>query len=333
MQDIANEMIAYLDYINVDEFSLRAREDGGFELSASFGYASRYGYHKPEVVLFQDIQSRLKNPRSRVSSLREKFEKFKNDTIRYAGFTIDYASKKYHMTDKKASLANFNEFLKDYYEDDATSVGTSQGSSVDDLTNTMGRIDLSGAGAPSAEQERQDAMKHPFIEEKLADFSDIFGNKREQPDGKFKGEEFLQATGLKEHGVYGEKHHSAKLKSAEATAIRVAYWSKAKTQIELAEQYHMKTAGINHVLTRYSWKHLPQVEGEPDEVFNAPNHHERVIRKLAQQYGVEPIRNKIGRLRLPDELIKRLKAEKQAQPKVEKTTTAKKSKKTKESKE
>jgi hypothetical protein len=328
MQDIANEYVAFLDYIGKGNgVELIAREDGGFNVRNGILYQKEIN----DVVvrdLSSSIVERLKNPKSRVSTLRQQLEKFKKQSYYLGGFER-YDFKGTTQTRPAKTEKGFNEFLEDYYEDDATSTGTSQGSSVDDLTNTMGRMDLSGGGFPSVEQERQDAMRRPFIQENIADYSDIFRGKGEEGEGHVG--DFLQVTGLGEHKVYGEQVKNSKLTEAQVNQIRLLHFRDKVQGTDIAKEFKVRTSNISIILSRKTWKHLPQVEGEPDKIFNQPNIQEMRVMKLAKEYGVEPVRNKIGRLALPQGLVRKLKAEKQAtEPVVEKTTKAKKSKKTKQ---
>jgi hypothetical protein len=265
-------------------------------------YQDRRGIHKELQDQLSDITHKLRNTKSRVSSLREKLDKFEKDAIHTAFDRATYKGRDFNTPRVRKTLEQF----KDYYDkDDASSTGTSQGSSVDDLTNQMGRIDLSPAGA-SVEDQRQLAMKRPFIEEKVADFSDVFHEGKDAPK---KGYEGLEATGMKEHLVFGEKHYKAKLTGAEATQIRTRYFA-GERPVDLHKEYKVALTTVNQIVSRNTWKHLPQVPGEPDEYLARPNQQEQTVLKIAKQYGVEPVRNKIGRLALPPELIKRLRKEK-----------------------
>jgi hypothetical protein len=318
MEDIANELVAYMDFLGY-ESTLDARDNGGFifheKKFSDLGLPaqSQRGIHKELREQLDEIKHKLLNPKSRISTLREKFEKFKKDALHTSFDPSAFKNGEFvKKREDRKTLEQFKKYLKDYY-DDASSTGTSQGSSIDELTNTMGRIDLSPAGAPSVEEERQLAMKRPFIEEKIVDYSDIF-NERTDTRKKYYGG--LEATGMKEHIQYGETHTLAKLTNDLATELRTKYFSGGASQKTLAEVYKVALPTVEAVIQRKTWKHLPQVPGESDENFNKPNSQERKVIKLAKQYGVEPIRNKIGRLALPPDLIKRLrKAEKKKESK------------------
>jgi hypothetical protein len=312
MEDIANELVAYMDFLGY-KTTLDAKESGGFDFRAvnfsDFGLPAQSirGIHKDLRDQLNEITQKLKNPKSRLSTLREKLDKFEKDALHTSFDPTDFQMFKVtkKIEDRK-TLEQFKEFLKDYYEkDDATSTGTSQGSSVDELTNTVGRMDLSPP--PSVEEQRQLAMKRPFIEEKLADYSDVFRGKAEAGKVYHGG---LEATGMKEHIQYGETHTKAKLTNALATEIRTRFFAGGVSQRALAEEYKIALPTTEALIQRKTWKHLPQVPGESDENFNKPNSQERKIIKIAKQYNVEPIRNKIGRLALPPELIKKLRKEK-----------------------
>jgi hypothetical protein len=309
MEDIANEYVAFLDYLGFGQgIELIAKENGGFKVHGVSGGIIRPDNGDKEVrELSRDIVTKLQNPKSRVASLREKFDKLRKDSYYLGGSEHFTYGKEGRMggSRPKKSEEGFKEYLKDYYEDDATSTGTSKGSSIDDLTNTMGRIDLSPAGAPSVEEERQLAMKRPFIEEKIADYSDVFG-KSEREGNKYEG---LEATGMNLHLQYGEKHLKAKLTEKDVNEIRTKYFA-GERNIDLHKEYNVTVSTIDHIVGRHTWKHLPQVPGEPDEYLTRPNLQEKAVLKVAKQYGVEPVRNKIGRLALPPELIKQLRKEK-----------------------
>jgi len=153
----------------------------------------------------------------------------------------------------------------------------------------------------------------------------------------------LKGTGMSQHLQYGEKHKFAKLTDETAQAIRKEYWGGggnrktagggkkvAGSQQQLADKYGVSREAIRYVLNRSSWIHLPQVEGEPDENMNKTSMNERKTLKLAKELGVEPIRNKIGRLALPEEVV--LKLRKEATERREATKKAKAEKKKAEGK-
>jgi hypothetical protein len=321
MEDIANEYVAFLDYIGFGQgIELIAKENGGFKVHGTTGGIIRPDARNTEVTeLSRDIVTKLQNPKSRPGPLREKFDKLRKESYYLGGYehyTYGPGGRMGASRHKKTE-EGFKKYLEDYYEkDEASSTGTSQGSSVDDLTNQMGRIDLSPAGSPpslpsvpSVEEQRQLAMKRPFIEEKIADFSDIFIEADKETKKQF-GEDALEATGMKEHLMYGEKHWGAKLTGAQVTEIRTKYFAGGITQEQLAKEYTTPLSTIKSIIGRKTWKHLPQVSGESDENFNKPNTQEQRVIKIARQYGVETVRNKIGRIALPSELIKRLRKEK-----------------------
>lgn len=178
-----------------------------------------------------------------------------------------------------------------------------------------------------AETLRLKAMKpRKIVEKGLLDFSDVFAEK--EPKKKEFPREGLEATGAGAHIKYGEKHHKAKLTNAQATEIRNMFWSKKETnQHTIAKMYELNPSVIRRVIVRETWSHLPQAEGEPDDVYNAPNGTDLRVMKKAKELGVEPVANKIGRLRLPDEAIK------EARVKAQIKRTATKMKKKTETKE
>jgi hypothetical protein len=316
MEDIANELVAYMDFLGY-KTTLDIGQNGGFIFherdfsDMGLPYQSQRGIHKELREQLSEISQKLKNPKSHLTPLRAKLEKFKKDALHTAfdPSTFKNGSSITKRPDRK-TLDQFKTFLEDYYDkDDASSTGTSQGSSVDDITNQMGRIDLSPAGA-SVEEQRQLAMKRPFIEEKVADFSDVFHKEQDAPKRLFEG---VEATGMGEHLQYGEKVYNAKLTNVQATEIRTKYFTTDATIPSLARDYKVSVGTVGAVLKRKTWKHLPQVEGESDEIFNQPNTQEQRIIKLAKKHGVEPVRNKIGRLALPPALIKQLREERKAE--------------------
>jgi hypothetical protein len=331
MEEIANEYVAFLDYLGFGQgIELIAKENGGFKVHGVTGGIIRPDARNTEVTeLSRDIVTKLQNPKSRVSSLREKFDKLREESYYLGGYehyTYGPGGRMGASRHKKTE-EGFKKYLEDYYEkDEASSTGTSQGSSVDDLTNQMGRIDLSPAGAPplsgpSVEEQRQLAMKRPFIEEKVADFSDVFIGEPTKNPGQTYGEGRLLATGMAEHVMYGEKHHGAKLTGAQVTELRTRYFAGEAT-LKLANEFKISDKTVNSITSRQTWKHLPQVPGESDENFNRPNIQELRVMKIAREHGVEPIRNKIGRFALPPELLKRLRKER-AEAKAEKKKESK----------
>lgn len=157
----------------------------------------------------------------------------------------------------------------------------------------------------TVEEKRQEVMKRPKIEEKgVLDESDIYGNKG-TPRGFGEAE---KATGIGKHTMFGEGHRQAKLTNAEVNDIRRRWWVNKEKQGVLMKDYGVSTATLTYIVKRQTWSHLPQVEGEPDEVFNAPNQNDLKVMKRAKELGVEPVRNKIGRLKLPDGTIKAVRA-------------------------
>lgn len=172
----------------------------------------------------------------------------------------------------------------------------------DDLVSGMNKMTLY---AMDLEAGRAKAMKQPKIEEKgVLDQSDIYGNKG-TPRGFGEAE---KATGVGKHTMFGEGHRQAKLTNAEVNDIRRRWWVNKEKQAVLMKDYGVSTATLTYIVTRQTWSHLPQVEGEPDEVLNAPNQNDLKVMKRAKELGVEPVRNKIGRLKLPDGTIKAVRA-------------------------
>ena len=183
----------------------------------------------------------------------------------------------------------------------------------DDLVSGMNKMTLY---AMDLEAGRAKAMERPKIEEKgVLDESDIYGNKS---NNKRFGEA-AKTTGVGKHTMFGEGHRQAKLTNAQVNDIRRRWWVNKEKQGVLMKDYGVSTATLTYIVQRQTWSHLPQVEGEPDEVFNAPNQNDLKVMKRAKELGVEPVRNKIGRLKLPDGTIKAVRAaaktEKQMKPK------------------
>lgn len=163
-------------------------------------------------------------------------------------------------------------------------------------------------GEEEVEKLRIKAMKpRKIVEKGLLDRSDVFA--KDKTKGEFKSEG-METTGVGAHIQYGEKHSKAKLTNADANTIRALYWSKQETNLaKIAEKYKVAEPTIWKLLKRNTWSHLPQAEGEPDENYKARNQTDDKVLKRAKKLGVEPVANKIGRLRLPDEALKLVKAE------------------------
>jgi hypothetical protein len=202
----------------------------------------------------------------------------------------------------------------------------------------------SGTGSESeresAEERRVRAMRPKKIEEKHAeqvvahqvedatelmrqmaigkggiDKSDIFAKKEKHSDVRIEG----ASTGMSQHLQYGEKHKKATLTDELAQKIRKEYWlsggakkggkKREGSATSLAEKYGVGLGAINSLLIRKTWVHLPQVEGEPDTNMERLSLNEKIVEKRAKELGVEPIRNKIGRLALPEEVVVKLREE------------------------
>ena len=171
--------------------------------------------------------------------------------------------------------------------------------------SAMGGEDVRSQKLQTVEEKRQEVMKRPTVMEKgVLDESDIYGNKS---NNKRFGEA-AKTTGVGKHTMFGETHRQAKLTNAEVNDIRRRWWVNKEKQGVLMKDYGVSTATLTYIVTRQTWSHLPQVEGEPDEVFNAPNQNDLKVMKRAKELGVEPVRNKIGRLKLPDGTIKAVRA-------------------------
>lgn len=202
----------------------------------------------------------------------------------------------------------------------------------------------SGTGSESeresAEERRVRAMQPKKVEEKVAqqvvadrvddatelmrqmaigkggiDKSDIFAKKVENHNAPV-----LEggSTGMSQHLQYGEKHHKATLNDELAQKIRREYWSgglkkpgqrREGSTTSLAEKYGVSKPAISSMLQRKTWVHLPQVEGEPDENMQRLSVNEKRVTERAKELGVELVRNKIGRLALPEEVVLKLRSE------------------------
>ena len=197
----------------------------------------------------------------------------------------------------------------------------------------------SGSESESAEERRVRAMRPKKMEEKPSqvvdqvedatelmrqmaigkggiDRSDIFGKKVEEHNViPLEG----GSTGMSQHLQYGEKHKKATLTDELAQKIRKEYWLSGGVKIggkkregsrtSLAEKYGVGLGAITSLLERRTWVHLPQVEGEPDENMQRLSNNEKKVMQRAKELGVEPIRNKIGRLALPEEVVVKLREE------------------------
>lgn len=178
--------------------------------------------------------------------------------------------------------------------------------------SAMGGEDVRSQKLQTVEEKRQEVMKRPTVIEKI-DKSDIY----------FKGDlttrqpelELMEVTGRGVHNRYGERHKKAKLTAAQATEIRRRWWVNKEPQITLSKEYGVADPTINNIIKRDTWSHLPQVEGEPDEVMNAPNRNDKKVLATAKKLGIEPVRNKIGHLALPTDAVLKLKAEKKIKAK------------------
>ena len=126
------------------------------------------------------------------------------------------------------------------------------------------------------------------------------------------------STGMSQHIQYGEKHARAKLNDELAQKIRREYWSgglkksgqkREGSYSSLAEKYGVSLSSVKTLIGRETWIHLPQVEGEPDENMERLSVNEKKVIERAKELGVEPIRNKIGRLALPEDVVLKLRSE------------------------
>ena len=162
---------------------------------------------------------------------------------------------------------------------------------------------------------REEAMASSVV-----DLSQVFGERQQQAGGG--KSDFLKATGLGMHAQYGQEHAKAKLNDASVQQLRREYWASGGdkrgtfhgerqegTYTHLAEKYGIKPSTAVHAIKRESWMHLPLVEGEPEENLKKLSIQEHKIVRKAKELGVEPVRNKLGRLALPADVVAKLRAE------------------------
>ena len=154
---------------------------------------------------------------------------------------------------------------------------------------------------------REEAMAAAAV-----DLSQLFGA------GKKADTERLQAldyTGLGVHHVIGEKHPKAKLTDALVQQLRREYWTSDRNKGDvkpMREKYGIAKPTFDSVISRSTWVHLPLVEGEPEENLKRLSKAEMRVAKKAKEMGVEPVRNKLGRLALPADVVVKLRAEAKA---------------------
>jgi len=322
MEELAYELADYLKWLGFPAEVSRSRK-GGFLVSskALVSRVNEYGKNVLPYNLkkdFEDIQTKLTSPSSRITTLQDKLTKFQTDTL-FLGGMKKILVKGFPTPVPAKTLEDFKAHQEGIKNDDASSVGSSIASAdessiktmslEDDLVSGMNKLTLD---VMTLEQARAKAMERARVEEKL-DKSDIY----------FKGDlstrqpelNLLEATGRGAHNQYGERHLKAKLTNAQATEIRRRWWVNKEPQIALAREYGVADPTINNVIKRETWSHLPQVEGEPDEIFNAPNATDKNVLAKAKKLGIEPVRNKIGRLALPADAVLKLKAEKKIKAK------------------
>jgi hypothetical protein len=152
---------------------------------------------------------------------------------------------------------------------------------------------------------REEAMAKSVV-----DFSQVFGagvkEERERLDA-------LDATGLGTHHAVGEKHPKAKINDAIAQQLRREYWASDRNRGDvkaMQAKYGISRGTLRAVIERATWVHLPRVEGEPEENLKRLSKSEVRVAKKAKEEGVEPVRNKLGRLALPADVVTKLRAEK-----------------------
>jgi len=327
MEAIADELVALLNYIQIETPPPKKSEKyGGWVvrkppgLEISNAYSKRSGISYQMVKDFEDIVTRLYSSKSRVGPLRDKLEEFKKKA-----FLVDASYKGnpggigYSVFKTKFSPEGFQEYLKSKVVSDE----------MKDLTSTLEKVSLTSEeerqkamkpkvrtpppsphdsdseGEEEVENQRIKAMFQPKIVE---DRSNIF----QTGDLTIKKPalDLIETTGIGVHANYGERHSKAKLTNEKATEIRRRVWVNKEKQNALAKEYGVAEPTINNVISRESWSHLPQVEGEPDDVFKSPNSTEKNVIALAKKLGIEPIRNKIGRLSLPPEVVLQMRMKK-----------------------
>ena len=162
---------------------------------------------------------------------------------------------------------------------------------------------------------REEAMASSVV-----DLSRVFGERHGEKHTGSEGR--VEATGLGMHQAVGEQSVRAKLTDEIAQQIRREYWASGEPKGvggggvvreagfgTLANRYGISKAAISYVIHRRTWVHLPRVEGEPEENLKKLSETERRVVKKAKEQGVEPERNKLGRLALPPDVVVKLRAE------------------------
>lgn len=152
---------------------------------------------------------------------------------------------------------------------------------------------------------REEAMAKSVV-----DFSQVFGEGKNEERKRL---DALDATGHGTHHAVGEAHPRAKLTDALAQQLRREYWASDRNKGEVKPmqvKYGISKGSFNAVISRASWVHLPRVEGEPEENLKRLSKSETRVAKKAKEQGVEPVRNKLGRLALPADAVAKLRAEK-----------------------
>jgi len=286
-KELAFEFLGYMDYLGIDT-SRGLRENGEGGLSYE-GLPYRTTDRKDQEM-YWDITRRLRNPKARVNSIREKFEEFKKETIRGT------------REGKQRSLEDFKKFYQENYGDE---------DEVEELTTAVGGMDLSGAGGPApvtAEEERLQAMIRPYVKEDVVDRStEVIGHETSK-EGTIDMSGYL-ATGVGQRRNIGEKNAKAKLTPQQANEIRTRYWSgqfgggEVISQKALAKEYGLTQPGLSAIINRTTWDYLPRVPLEPDSHFTKLNTTAKHVSRIAKKEGTEVIESKSGSVKRTDASI------------------------------
>ena len=151
---------------------------------------------------------------------------------------------------------------------------------------------------------REEAMAGAAV-----DLSRVFGEGKREEKGRL---EALDATGLGTHHAVGEAHPKAKLTDALVQQLRREYWASDRNRGDvkaMKAKYGIAKGTMQSVIYRQSWVHLPRVEGEPEENLKRLSGAEARVAKKAKELGVEPVRNELGRIALPADVVVKLRAE------------------------
>jgi len=294
-KELAFEFLGYMDYLGIDTSrGLRENGEGGISYEGDHYRTT----DRKVQEMYWDITRRLRKPKSRVNSMREKFEEFKKESIRGT------------REGKLRTLEDFKKFYQENYGDE---------DEVEELTTAVGGMDLSGAGGPApapapapapvtAEEERLQAMIRPYVKENVVDRStEVIGHETSKA-GTIDMSGY-SATGVGQRKNIGEKNAKAKLTPQQANEIRTRYWSgkfgggEFISQYTLAKEYGLTQPGITTIINRTTWDYLPRVPHEPDSHFTKLNTTAKNVRRIAKKEGTEVIESKSGSIKRTDASI------------------------------